>query len=54
MMKVQPPNEPAKCSYPALVKVAALVATSCVLASCQQPDLGPVSPTGGVIRVEQK
>ena len=36
MMKVQPPKEPAKCSYPALAKVAALVAVSCAVSACQQ------------------
>lgn len=35
-MKVQPYNNTAKRAYPALAKVAALVAVSCAVSACQQ------------------
>ena len=35
-MKVQPYKDTAKRGYPALVKVAALVAVSCAVGACQQ------------------
>ncbi|WP_141675694.1 hypothetical protein [Akkermansia glycaniphila] len=35
-MKVQPYNNTAKRAYPALAKVAALVAVSCAMGACQQ------------------
>lgn len=41
-MKVQPYKEPAKRGYPALAKVAALVAVSCAVSACQQqPQVRP-------------
>lgn len=52
-MKVQQPQIASKPIYPMLAKVAALVAVSCAVSSCQkQPE--PAFPTGGVIRIDKK
>lgn len=55
MMKVQPPKEPAKCGYPALAKVTALVAVSCAVSACQQvAGVAPCDPPTIIVVKEKK
>lgn len=49
-MKVQPYKDTAKRGYPALVKVAALVAVSCAVSACQQQQI----PLTGQVPLELK
>ena len=58
-MKVQAYKDTAKRSYPALAKVAALVAVSCAVCACQQqqiPEIGqvPLEPTTVLVTKDKK
>ena len=58
-MKVQAYKETAKRSYPALAKVAALVAVSCAVGACQQQQITeggqvPLEPTTVLVTKDKK